>query len=117
VVGGLIIRQQRTALAEAVQVFQVTGRIQQPLPVMLAVDVQQLPSQLPQLCQGHRTAVQTAGVLPVRPQLPLEQQDALGVRRDALFLEPIQLRQVDELGADQGGFGAGADQVTRGTST
>ena len=115
-IGSLIVRQQRTALAEAVQVFQVTGRVQQPLPVVLAVDVQQLPSQLPELRQGHGTAVQTAGVLPVRPQFPLEQQDALGVRGDTLFLEPIQLRQVDELGADQGGFGAGADEVSGGAS-
>ena len=115
-IGGLIVRQQRTALAKTVQVFQVTGRVQQPLPVVLAVDVQQLPSQLPQLRQGHGTAVQTAGVLPVRPQLPLQQQDALGVRGNTLFLEPIQLRQVDELGADQGGFGAGADKVSGGAS-
>ena len=116
-IGGLIVRQQRTTLAEAVQIFQVTGRVQQPLPVVLAVDVQQLPSQLSQLCQGHGATVQTAGVLPVRPQLPLEQQDALGVRGDALLLEPIQLGQVHELGADQGGFGAGADEVTGGAST
>ena len=46
----------------AVQIAQMAGRVQQLLSVVLAVDVQQLTPQLPQLGHGHQPPVHPADI-------------------------------------------------------
>ena len=59
-------------------------RVQQLLAVMLAVDVQQLPAQLPELGHRQRPAVYPADVAPVSLDFPLEHQLLLSWKADVL---------------------------------
>ena len=86
--------------------------IQQLLAVVLAVDVQQLPANPPQLGHGDGPAVGPADVFPVRSDLPLEQQRSVLLRRDAVLPESRQIRKnAGEGGADKGLLRSGADQL------
>ena len=112
-VGRLVGLQQAAGLAEAVQIAQVALRVQQLLPVVLAVDVQQLAPQLPKLSHRHRPAVDPAQVLSIAADLPLEQQLLL-LRAQAVVLQPGQLGQAGENSGDMGRLGSGADQLPAG---
>ena len=89
--------------------------VQQLLAVVLAVDVQQLLPDPPQLGHGDGPAVDFAEVLAVPRQLPLEQQVAVLVRGSAGLRQPRQaVGHLGELRADKGPVRAGADQVPGG---
>ena len=81
---------------------------------MLAVDVEQLPAQLPQLGHGDEPAVDAADILAVRLDLPLDQQVSLLIRPHTVLPEPFQLRQTGENGVDQSRSGPGSDQIAAG---
>ena len=91
----------------------MAGRVQQLLSVVLAVDVQQLLAQLPQLRHRHRAAIHPAQVASVSLDLPLEQQLLLG-HRDAVFLKPRQGRCLGKHRRHQSRTGSGADKLPAG---
>ena len=90
----------------------MAGRVQQLLSVVLAVDVQQLTPQLPQLGHGHQPPVHPADIPAVPLDLPLEEQ--LLPRRDPVFLQPAQPGHAGEHRVDQGRLRPGADQLPAG---
>ena len=112
-VAGGVGLQLRLHPAEAVQVGAVLFLVQQLLPVVLAVDVQQRAADPAQLGHGHRPAAHAAGVLPVGVDLPLEQKLPV-LRLQAALLQGRQGRHAGEHGADEGLRRAGADQVPAG---
>ena len=112
-VGLLIVLQQRLAPAELVQIAQVTGRVQELLPVVLAVDVQQLPPQLPQLGHRHQLSVDAAHVPAVPLELPLKEQLLLP-GGEAVLLQPGQGGHPGKHRRHQGGLGPGADELPAG---
>ena len=91
----------------------MAGRVQQLLAVMLAVDVQQLPPQLPQLGHRHQLSVDAAHVPPVSLELPLEEQLLLP-GGEAVLLQPGQGGHLGEHRRHQGGLGPGADELPAG---
>ena len=113
-IAGGIGPQLRLYPAKAVQIGAVLLLIQQLLPVMLAVDIQQRAADPPQLGHGHRPAAHPAGVFPIGIDLPLEQQLPV-LRLHAALLQHRQRRHPGEHGADKGLRRAGADQVPAGT--
>ena len=113
VIGRPVFLQKRLVPPKPVQIAQVAGRIQQLLPVMLAVDVQQLPSQLPQLGHGDQPAVHPAHVPTVPLKLPLEQQ-LLPAGGKPVLHQPGQGRDPGEHRRDQGRTRPGADQLPAG---
>ena len=101
-------------LAEAVQIPQVAGLVQQLLTVVLAVDVNELAAQGTQLDHGAGHAPHPADVFPVCLDLPGQEQLSVFVRADPHLLKPGQVGQVPEQGGHQGGLLPGADQVPAG---
>ena len=84
-------------------------------PVVLAVDIQELPANLPELGHGDGPSIGPAGVLAVAGDFPLEQQVPVLVRGNAVFLKARQLRRNGgELRADESLSGPGADEVPGG---
>ena len=80
---------------------------------MLAVDVQQLPPQLPQLGHGDQPAIHPAHVAPVPLEFPLEKQLLPSVGKPILP-QPGQGWDVSEHRGDQGRPRSGADQLPAG---
>ena len=66
--------------AEPVQIGAVLLLVQQLLAVMLAVDIQKLPSDLSKLGHRHRAPVGPAQILSLGVELPLEQEIAVLIR-------------------------------------
>ena len=85
--------------------------VQQLLPVMLAMDIQQAVAQRAQLRDGHGTTIQPAGVFAVGIDLPL-QQPLLCILNAHVGAQP--LRYLRKHGADKSVIGTGADQFTGG---
>ena len=85
-------------------------RVQKLLPVVLSMDIQKLPPQLPELGHGQRPPVHPAYVPAVPLDLPLEQQ-LLPLRRKAVILQPPELGEPSKDSGDQGGPGPGADKL------
>ena len=69
----------------------MTVRVQQLLPVVLAMDVQQLAAQLPQLRHRHRPAVDPAQVLAVGQDLPLQEQFSVFIGANAVLIEGVRV--------------------------
>jgi hypothetical protein len=89
--------------------------VQELGPVVLAVDVQQVSPQLPQLGHGEGPAVGTADVFPVAGYLPLEEQVPVLVRGQPVLQQARQIRRDGgELRADKSLGGPGADKVPGG---
>ena len=107
-------RLSRLQSPKAVQIVQMTGRVQKLLSIVLTMDVQKLSAQLPELGDRQRAPVQAAKVLPVRLDLPLEEQGALRVRPGSVFPKPSQVRQAGKLRADKSRPSSGADQIPGG---
>ena len=103
--------------AEAVQIGPVEFLVQKLSPVVLAVDVQQLPADLPELGHSDGAAVDPAGILPFAGNLSLEEQLPVLVRGQPVLPETRQVRRDGgELRADKGLSGSGADEVPGGPS-
>ena len=64
--------KQRRCLSEAVQIGEMALRIQQLLPVVLAVDIDELTAQLLHLGNRDRLSVEAADVPSALLDLPLE---------------------------------------------
>ena len=84
-----VILQQHPGFPEAVQIPKMTVRVQQLLPVVLAMDVQQLPSQFPQLGYRQRPAIYPTGISSIPLNLTLKHQ-FLAVRRKTVVFQPLQ---------------------------
>ena len=91
----------------------MTGRVQQLLAVVLAVDVQQLLAQLPELRDRHQPAIDPALVLAVSPDLPLEQQ-LVPLLGESPLLQPVRGQGAGEHRLHPGGLAAGANQLPAG---
>ena len=77
---------------------------------MLAVDIQKLPADLPQLGHGDRPSVDPADVFSLAGNFPLEHQVPVLVRHNAVFRQSRQVRRhAGKFGADKGLGRAGAD--------
>ena len=84
---------------------------------MLAVNVQKILADSPQLGYRNGAAVDPADVFPVAGDFPLEEQMAVLVRRSPGLPKPRQIPwDLGELGADKGLLSPGADQLPGGPS-
>ena len=89
--------------------------VQKLLAVMLAVNIQQLGTDLPQLGHSQRPSVDPAGIFAVHRHLPLQQQVSVLIRSYAVFRQSRQIcRDMGKHGADKGLGHAGADQFPGG---
>ena len=100
----------------AVQVGPVLLLVQELLTIMLAVNVQKLTADLPQLGHRHRLSVDAAGVFAVGVDLPLEEQLPL-LRDQGQLRQGREGRYSGKYRADKGLGSAGADQVPAGALT
>ena len=100
--------------AAAVQISQVAGGVQQLLAVVLAVDIQQLSAQLPQLGYRHQPPIYPAHVAPIPLDLPLEQHFPI-LKGNAVLLQPGQGRHLGKHCRHQSRLGPGADEFPAGT--
>ena len=99
--------------AKAVQIHNVLLLVQQLLPVVLPVDIQQSGTQCPQLSHCYRTAVDPAYVFAVGLDLPLQQQRPIRLRLDAQLLRQLRCH-TGKSRADKRLFGPGTDQLPAG---
>ena len=113
-IGRAECRQAVLCGAEAVQIAQMAFLVQQLLAVVLAVDVHQLPAQLPQLRHQQGPPVHPAGIFPVCLDGTLNEQLPVFVGAHPLFLKPGQCGQVLKQGGHTGGCCPGADQIAAG---
>ena len=86
--------------------------IEQVLPVVLAVDIEQQRAQCAQLRRCDRDAADAAGRLALGRDLAAD--DELIVALDLVFLAPVPARVRIERRADDRLFGAGAHELARG---
>ena len=112
-IAALIVFQKVPGPAEAVQIVQVALRVQKLLPVVLPMNIQQLPPQLPELGYGQRPSVYPAYIPAVPLDLPLEQQ-FLPLWWKAVILQPSELGEPSKNGCDQRRPGPGADEFAAG---
>ena len=99
--------------AKAVQIHNVLLLVQQLLPVVLPVDIQQSGTQCPQLSHCYRTAVDPAYVFAVGLDLPLQQQRPIRLQLDAQLLRQLRCH-TGKSRADKRLFSPGADQLPAG---
>ena len=89
----------------------MAGGVQQLLTVVLAVDVQQLSAQGPELRHRQWPAVEPADIPSIGQDLPLDEDLPVLVGTHAVLGKPGERRQPGELGAHHRGLGPGADQL------
>lgn len=112
-VAGAVGLQKPLHTAVAVQIGAMLLLVQQLLTIMLAVNIQQLAANPPQLGHRHGPAIDPAGIFPVGIDLPLQQQFP-ALRRESAFRQYRQVRHILKHGADKGLGCAGTDQIPAG---
>ena len=110
-------RQHGLRPPEAVQISPVLLLIQKLLAVVLAVDVQQFGTDLPQLADCDGAAIGPTGILAVTENLPLQKQRPVLIRGHTVGGQSRQFRgYTGKLRTDKSLIGPGADQLPGSTA-
>ena len=104
--------QQRLVVRERIQIDQMVRLVEQPLRIMLPMDVNELQAEPPQQCHRHGPPVHAAAVLPIREDLALHQQ-RLRVIVHAVLRKPRQFRHAVEYRTDEGFRRTSPDDLAR----
>ena len=97
-------------LGKQIQIPQVVCLIEQLLGIVLAVDVNQLNTQLSQQRHCNRTAIDPADIFTIQPDFSLNQQ-FLRLILHLIFCKPIQRADTGKHGTDKGLVTAGTNHV------
>ena len=105
----LIIGLKLLIVPEGIQHGQVIVLIKQGGGIMLAVNIDQLNTQLPQNGNRNQTAVDAADILSIQINLTLNH--SFGIIFHAVFFKPLKLRNTGKNRPNRCRLGSGADHI------